>query len=207
MVKKTENTEERIIAAAKLVFIQKGLDGARMQEIADQAEINKSLLHYYFRSKDKLFNRVFSESFVQVIQTINEVFDTFNDIDSLIEAFVRNYISLLKNNPHIPHFILHELNRKPERIVEQIRRSNFDRSRVFDLISKDADSARLKPFDPVHIVVNIIALCVFPFVAQPILQGFLFNGDEAAFQEFIDQRTQHIISFLKSAIFINHSDK
>jgi len=205
MVKKTESTEDKIIAAAKRVFIRKGIDGARMQEIADEAGINKSLLHYYFRSKDKLFDRVFSESFLPVVKTINRVFESSPDINTLIEGFVTNYIILLKNNPHLPHFILHELNRNPERIVEQIQSSNFNRMRIVEVLSNDVDSNNLKPFDPIHIVVNIIALCVFPFVAQPILQGFLFNGSETDFQEFIDERTQHIIAFVKSAIFINHS--
>ena len=203
MVKKTENTEEKIIAAAKRVFIQKGMDGTRMQEIADEAGINKSLLHYYFRSKDKLFDRVFADSFWPVVQTINEVFDEAQDVDSLVEAFVGKYIGLLRDNPYIPHFIIHELNRNPERIVEQIQSSKFDRLKLIEIISKDVDSNKMKAFNPIHLVVNIVALCVFPFVAQPIIQGFLFNDSEADFQEFIDQRTQHIISFIKSAIFVN----
>ncbi len=204
MVNKTESTEEKIIAAAKIVFIRKGIDGARMQEIADEAGINKSLLHYYFRSKDKLFDRVFSESFLPVAKTINRVFEKSPDINTLIEGFVTNYIILLRKNPHLPHFILHELNRNPKRIVEQIQSSNFNKMRIVELLSNDADANNLKPFDPIHIVVNIIALCVFPFVAQPILQGFLFNDNEADFQEFINERTRHIIAFVKSAIFINH---
>ena len=205
MVKKTESTEEKIIAAAKRVFIHKGIDGARMQEIADEAGINKSLLHYYFRSKDKLFDRVFSESFMPVVKTINRVFENSQDINSLIEGFVTNYIILLKNNPHLPHFILHELNRNPKRIVEQIQSSNFNKMRIAEMLSNDVDANKLKAFNPIHIVVNIIALCVFPFVAKPILQGFLFDDNEADFQEFINERTQHIIAFVKSAIFIKHS--
>ncbi len=205
MVKKIESTEEKIITSAKSVFIRKGIDGARMQEIADEAGINKSLLHYYFRSKDKLFDRVFSESFLPVAKTISRVFESSPDINTLIEGFVTNYIILLRENPHLPHFILHELNRNPERIVEQIQSSNFNKTRIVELLSNDADANKLKAFDPIHIVVNIIALCVFPFVAQPILQGFLFNDNEADFQEFINERTQHIIAFVKSAIFINHS--
>jgi AcrR family transcriptional regulator len=205
MVKKAISTEEKIIAAAKRVFIQKGIDGARMQEIADEAGINKSLLHYYFRSKDKLFDRVFSESFIPVIKTINQIFENFQDVDSLIEDFVTNYIRLLRQNPYIPHFIIHELNRNPDRVVERIQSSNFDRTRILEIISRDVNSENLKSFDPIHIVVNIIALCVFPFVARPIIQGYMFNDNEADFEEFINERAQHIIAFVKSAIFVNQS--
>jgi len=201
MVKKTESTEEKIIAAAKQVFIQKGIDGARMQEIADTAGINKSLLHYYFRSKDKLFDRVFTESFIPVTVTINQVFERFHDIDTLIEEFVSSYIKMLRENPFIPNFIIHELNRNPQRIVEQIQASNFDHARILELLSKGFDGKKLRPFNPVHLVVNIIALCVFPFVARPIIQGFLFNDNAADFQDFIEERTAHVIAFVKNAIY------
>ncbi|MCF6342961.1 MAG: TetR/AcrR family transcriptional regulator [Bacteroidales bacterium] len=203
MVKKTVSTEEKIIAAAKKVFILKGIDGARMQEIADEAGINKSLLHYYFRSKDKLFDRVFSDSFIPVVKTINLVFEKFQDIDSLVEGFVRHYITMLRENPYIPHFIIHELNRNPDRIVEQIQSSSVNLNRIMEIISKDVEGHKLRPFKPVHVLVNIVALCVFPFVARPIIQGFLLNDSETEFREFIEERTQHIISFVKSAIFVN----
>ena len=205
MVKKTESTEEKIIAAATRVFIQKGIDGARMQEIADEAGINKSLLHYYFRSKDKLFDRVFSESFIPVVKTINLVFDSYQDIDSLIEGFVTSYIKMLRDNPFIPQFIIHELNRNPKRIVEQIQSSHLDHQQIFEMVLRNIDGNNLKPFNPVHIIVNIIALCVFPFVARPIIQGYLFDDNDADFDNFINERTQHIISFVKSAIFVNQS--
>ena len=58
-IKKDHNAEERILAAAKKVFTTKGMAGARMQDIADEAVINKALVHYYFRDKDKMFEVVF----------------------------------------------------------------------------------------------------------------------------------------------------
>ncbi len=204
MVNKTENTEEKIIAAARRVFIRKGMDGARMQEIANEAGINKALLHYYFRSKDKLFDRVFAESFMPALQTIKLVFDEAKDVDSFIEGFVRNYIALLSENPYIPHFILHEINRNPLRVVGQIKSSHFDRERIAKMVATEVNGKRIRAFDPVHMMVNLVALCVFPFVAQPIIQGFLFDGSEADYQQFIDERSRHIVLFVKSAIYLNH---
>ncbi|HEX2898201.1 MAG TPA: helix-turn-helix domain-containing protein, partial [Bacteroidia bacterium] len=63
LVSEKENTEFRILEAARHIFQQKGFDGARMQEIADTAQINKGLLHYYFKSKDALFHKVFGIAF------------------------------------------------------------------------------------------------------------------------------------------------
>ena len=70
MVEKDLNTEQKIHEAAKTVFIRKGLEGARMQEIADEAGINKALLHYYFRTKDKLFEAVFADAFYKMVPNI-----------------------------------------------------------------------------------------------------------------------------------------
>ena len=201
MVKKTENTEEKIIAAAREVFLRKGMDGARMQEIADEAGINKSLLHYYFRSKDKLFDRVFTETFKNVIDLITEVFSSSITLESFIENFVRGYTSVLIKKPYIANFVLHELSRNPQRVVEHINLTNFDKLKLASLISSE-DKNTIRQFNPIQIIVDILALCIFPFVAKPIIKGFMFDGDIEEYNIFIDQRTQHIIEFVKSAVFI-----
>ena len=93
-------TEKIILEAARLVFIRKGFDGARMQEIADEARINKALLHYYFRSKDKLFMAIF----VDVIQafissSVKFIQDPGHSVFDKIRLFVEKYISLIQENP------------------------------------------------------------------------------------------------------------
>lgn len=201
MVKKTENTEQKIIHAAREVFIIKGMDGARMQEIANEAGINKSLLHYYFRSKDKLFERVFTDTFSSVVETINNVFLISDSLESFIENFVIAYTSVLIEKPFIPNFVLHELSRNPQRIVNHINSSNFDKAKIISLIaSQEIDYVR--PFDPVQVIVDIISLSIFPFVARPLITGFIFDDDKVAFEKFIEERSQHIIDFVKAAIFI-----
>jgi len=202
MVNTPEKTEEKIIAAAKRVFIKKGMDGARMQEIADEAGINKSLLHYYFRSKDKLFEEVFSDSFQQVIMTVKLVLDNADSVDSFVEKFVKNYIGIIRENPIIPQFVIHELNRNPERIVKQMQKSDFDPEKLFGLIMGETKTNHMSAFDPMHLVVNLLAMCIFPFIARPIIQGFLFGGDEDLFENFIDERIEHITAFVKQAVLL-----
>jgi TetR/AcrR family transcriptional regulator len=201
LVKIIENTEDKIIAAARKVFLIKGMDGARMQEIADEAGINKSLLHYYFRSKNKLFDRVFTDTFKSVIETINEVFSKSETLETFIENFVVGYTSVLREKPYIPNFVLHELNRNPHRIVEHITSSNFDKKRLVSLIASETEST-VRPYNPLQLIVDIIALCIFPFAAKPIISGFLFEGDVEAYNSFIEERTQHIIDFVKASVFI-----
>lgn len=201
MVKKIENTEQKVIDAAREVFIKKGFDGARMQEIADEAGINKSLLHYYFRSKDKLFERVFTDAFSGVIATINNVFVISDTFESFIENFVVGYNSVLREKPFMPNFVLHEITRNPNRVMNHLSSANFDKEKIISLIvSQDAEKVR--PFDPIQIIVNVISLSIFPFVARPLITGMMFDGDTEAFESFLDSRTQHIIEFVKQAVFI-----
>jgi len=199
-VKKAENTEERIINAARKVFRQKGMDGARMQEIADEAGINKSLLHYYFRSKSKLFDKVFNETFKSVTIVINKVFATSDTLESLIDNFVVNYTSTLREKPYIPNFVLHELSRNPQRFIELITSTDFDKAKIVSLVAAESEDT-IEAFDPIQIIIDIIALCVFPFVAKPIIEGFIFDGNNDEYNSFVELRTQHIIEFVKKAVF------
>ncbi len=111
------NTEDRILEAAKEVFIAKGFDGARMQEIADTAEINKALLHYYFRNKDKLFEAVFEETLLQIGPMVLSFVNEPIPLEVKIWKFVDDYIEIIRNNPKLPLFILNEIHVNPDRIL------------------------------------------------------------------------------------------
>ncbi|MEJ2593889.1 MAG: TetR/AcrR family transcriptional regulator [bacterium] len=197
---KSNPTEEHIIAAAKEVFVRKGYDGARMQEIADEAEINKALLHYYFRSKDKLFEKVFEMVFREVFNTLATSLFTVDDFEEFLESLVYNYTETLKNKPYLPQFILHELNRNPDRMVELLQESQFDREKLFELIRKAEQQGVLVYHHPIHLITNILSLCVFPFIAKPIIKGFMLQGDEESFRKYIDERPEHILQFVRASI-------
>ena len=92
-------TEEKILEAAKKVFVNKGYDGARMQQIADEAGINKSLLHYYFRSKDKLFEAVFQETLLRIGPMVLSFVNEPIPLEVKIWKFVDDYIEIIKNKP------------------------------------------------------------------------------------------------------------
>lgn len=204
MVNERINTEQKIIIAARNVFIKKGMDGARMQEIADEAGINKSLLHYYFRSKDKLFTRVFSDIFSGVMETINTVFENSVSLRDFIEKFVTGYTHMLISKPYIPNFVFHELTQNPQRILEYFNSTNFNRKKIIELLANE-DTSNIRPYDPIQLIVDILSLCVFPFVARPIIKGLIFEGDEQLFNNFISERTDHIIDFVNKSVFIENN--
>ena len=195
-----QNTEDKIVDAAKTVFVQKGMDGARMQHIADEAGINKALLHYYFRTKDKLFEKVFTIIFKDIFSIFEQAASEEVSFEEFLEGFIRHYINMLKSRPYIPQFVIHELNRNPERIVKLMQGSNFDKQRLFNLINKAVEDEIIRPIHPVHLITNILALCIFPFVAKPIITGFVMDGDKTKYQQYIDERPDEVVAFVKKAV-------
>lgn len=199
---KEQNTEDKIVDAAKTVFIQKGMDGARMQEIANEAGINKALLHYYFRTKAKLFEKIFSLVFKDIFEVLEMAVLKELDFEQFLEQFITEYIMLLKRKPYIPQFVIHELNRNPERIVEEMKSTRFDKQLLFDLIEQASEDKLIRPIPPVHLITNILSMCVFPFVARPIITGFALDGDKEKYKTYIDERPEQVVAFVKNAIFL-----
>lgn len=198
-IKHTE-TEVLILDAARKVFLENGFDGSTMQMISTEAGINKALLHYYYRSKDRLFEAVFIEAFSQMIPNLMKIFFSEIPFEDKIRAFVDAYISSLMQYPQIPQFILHELHRNPQRIVELIKSTGLNPQFVFGMIKQEMDQGNILPMDPKQLMVNMLSLCIFPFAARPMIQGFIFQNDKAAFDHFLIERKKSVADFILKAI-------
>jgi TetR/AcrR family transcriptional regulator len=125
MTDKDKQTEERIFEAATIVFEEEGMTGARMQNIANRAGINKALLHYYFRTKDHLFDAVFTKLAKKMFMKFAPIFNENLSIEDKIRFFFREHIDFLKQNPRLPGFILNEINRNPQRIKKLLSNVDF----------------------------------------------------------------------------------
>lgn len=200
-----KDTEEKILEAAKKVFIRKGMDGTRMQEIADEAGINKSLLHYYFRSKNKLFEEVFKGSIGAFFPKVaNMMLAESISLSDKIKFFVNEYIDMLSENPFLPSFILSELNRDPDALLQlfndHVNHSDYKDMHTFSQKLMGNNPQDFGFADVRHLIVNMLGLCVFPFMAKPLLIGVLFNEDEKAFQKFLDERKEVVVNFILNSI-------
>lgn len=196
------STEQQILEAAKSVFLEKGMDGARMQEIADRAGINKALLHYYFRSKDKLFITIFRNIIRNLFEQINLHLQNNDDVFEFIEKFVTTYIAMLDQNVYLPNFILNEMNRNHENIVQIFESEQVIRNlpKLEQMIKKSVETGRIVPVTAQNLIVDMIGLCVFPVVAKPVILNFLFQGNTAAHTEFMNNRSKHVIYLLKQSL-------
>ena len=196
------DTEKRILNAAIKIFQEKGFDGTRMQEIADEAVINKSLLHYYFRSKDKLFEAVFTDAFIKFIPKISLLIASDLPLKEKIARFVESYFYLLTENPHLPHFVFHEVFRNPSKMISLIREAGIRPELFYQSIQKEIDAGFIRPVDPKDLIVNILAMCIFPFIGQPVIQGFLFQNDAQQYKMFLEERKKTVVDFVISSIYI-----
>lgn len=197
------NTEELIIEAAKKIFIQRGLAGARMQDIADEAGINKAMLHYYYRSKDKLFELVFNEAIGNVIGRLGQVLRQDMPMLEKIPAIVDNYINGLMEAPYLPLFVLNEINQQPEAFVQRLKaQANFaDIMKFMKDIVEAGKKGEIKEVSPVQLFLNIVSMCVFPFMGRPVVQGVL-QLDNVQYNMILEDRkrviTEVIFAWIKA---------
>lgn len=201
MVKKQdETTESTILAAARVVFHKHGMAGARMQQIADEAGINKALLHYYFRSKEKLFKAVFLEGFKTIVPRMNSIFDSDMPLFSKIETFAEQYISFILQNPFLPAFVIQEMNNNPHFAKEYLSSLSKPNPRQFmQQIKKEVDAGNIRPVDPLQLILNIFSLCLFPFMAGTMIQE-VTGMNKKQYQQILTQRKKEVAQFIINAI-------
>jgi len=196
-----ENTEGQILIAAREVFIAKGYEGARMQEIADKAGINKALLHYYFRNKENLFDAVFSEVAAHLFPAVRQLLESDLAIKEKISFFVKIYLSALYENPYIPTFVINTLNSNPERFLKYIQKSGINPMMLQKQIDEEASRGIIRPIKAEHLLVNTIAMCLFPFVARPIIQN-IFQMSDTQYQAYLELRQAEVIDFVHKSLAV-----
>lgn len=197
---KTEKAEIEILNAAKKIFQQKGMAGARMQEIADEAGINKAMLHYYYRSKEMLFEAVFKSAFLLLAPQLNAILNDDSSVEDKIKNFTFNYVSFMMKHPYLPNFIIQELNRKEDFILKLKENTGFPNLEKFKAkIDSEINQGILNPIEADQLFVNIIALNIFPFLGKPLIKAFA-DKDDKAFKEFIESRKTEVANFIINSI-------
>ena len=194
------SAEDKILTAAKHVFENKGMAGARMQEIADEAKINKSLLHYYYRSKQLLFEAVFKKAFNKLSPQINTILNSDQSICEKIKNFSNNYTVFMIKHPYLPNFILQELNRNPEFVKDLISIKTFPSIKNFKKQINDAvKEGKIRPIEAEQLFINILALNIFPFIGAPLIKGFI-NATDKEYKNILKSRKTEVSDFIIQSI-------
>jgi len=198
--KDDKSAEQKILDAAKQVFMESGLDGARMQDIADKAGINKALLHYYFRSKDKLFERIFIEEAQKFMPKVTTIMLSELTLFEKIEKFMGEYIDTLIQNPMLANFILNEIHRNPKEMMTKIwGNTRPPIEKVEEHVAKLVKKGEIKPIKGYELMVNMVSLCIFPFLARPMVQ-WITKTNDAEFIKMMQQRKKTVVQFVIDSI-------
>lgn len=193
-------TEEKIFDAARIVFQKKGFAGSRMQEIADEAGINKAMLHYCFKNKQLLFESVFMKAFSQLAPQVNMIFNSDESVFEKIRKFTFSYISFVIDHPFIPQFVIQEMNNNPEFVMKFMNHNNRPNPNLLiSQIEKEIALGILKPIQPKQLVLDIFSMTVFPFAAQMMVKNIIQISD-SEFNQLMEERKTSIAEQIINSI-------
>ena len=201
-------TEERILAAARTVIIRRGTSGARMREIAQEADVNPALLHYYFRSKDRLAEAVFQQAARRLFPPVIALLGSDDPLETKVERVVEHELRVLMENPFLPGYVLAELNQHPERarhLVEALMGARVEGFapqvfvRLAAQIGERVAAGTMRPITADQFVMNLLSLCVFPFAARPMFCAVL-QLDADGFAAMIERRREALVPFFLAAL-------
>jgi len=190
-MKYSTEVESRILLAAERVFYRKGKDGASMQEIAVEANITRTSLNYYYRTKDKLFEAVFRKTMMLFIPEIGSLINEDQSFRDFLINMVNVIIDTMMQNPHIPIFVLQELSSNPERMPKIVSDMGLSPDMAVSTFSRNEDLTNLS-ISPMDVVLNVISMSIFPFAAKPMLLALMFQGDEEAYYKAMGFRKEVI---------------
>ena len=202
------NSEERIKAAARKVFHQKGYAGTRTRDIAEEAGINHAMVNYYFRSKEKLFQIVMIETMTYFFQGISAILnEETTSLEQKIEQVVAKYIDLLLEEPELPTFVFNEVRTNPEPFIENspiykaLQNSVLARQYAEAVASGEISEPNL-----LQMVLNVISLVIFPFITQPILI-VLNKMDNEQYKTLMLERKKLIPQWIKAMLFVEEKSE
>jgi TetR/AcrR family transcriptional regulator len=203
MMQELNEAEHKIVEAATQVFLEKGKAGARTQTIADLAGINKSLLHYYFRTKEKLYNIVSERIIRRVFDGVLGKISEETEFEIWLPAFVHSYLETISKNPMVSRFMLWEIEAGGGRIAEIVKAvlgtDSVEHNPIFRIVDKAVKEGKIRPLDPVQFIISLLAMCIYPYVARPILEKII-PGLEISSESFRAEREQAILDLVWNGV-------
>ena len=195
------NTEAKIKAAARVVFHKKGFAATRTRDIAEEAKINLALLNYYFRSKQKLFELIMFETVTGFLQNIGIVFnDETTTLEKKIQLVAENYIDTIIAEPEIPLFIMSELRSHGPGFLDKLPTANSILQSAFIKQYKEAaKNGKLIEPNPLHFLMNLMGLVVFPFISSPMIKK-IGKLNDRGFEKLMQERKLLIPVWMKAML-------
>ena len=198
---KDTTTEKKIKEAAKSVFYSKGFEGCSSREIAQSAGLNVALVNYYFRSKNKLFQEIFSEALDEFIESMVKVFNTDLSLIEKLTIFIEKEFDFLAKHPELPNFIINELNRDENCALEQSQ--YFEKVRdtgIFEQMKMAQDEGEMISIDLTSVILLILSNCQYPVMSKNFMQSIVPTTN-ANYALLLKAHKVHVIEMLVSYLF------
>jgi TetR/AcrR family transcriptional regulator len=194
-------TRERILDAAHTVFLKKGTANSRTQEIADEAGINKALLHYYFGTKSALADAVFERALGTIAPLIFGILaDPNRSLEEKVNDVVREQIAFHGARPYLAGYMLSEMHAEPERVSRVFsKRGGVPLDVLRQQLREAAKGGRIRPISAEQFVVNLMGLLIFPFAIRPAL-GALLSINESNWPAFLEERRRLLPAFFLAGL-------
>ncbi|HLT75196.1 MAG TPA: TetR/AcrR family transcriptional regulator [Ohtaekwangia sp.] len=187
-----QQTQDLIKETAKSLFFKKGYLKATTQEIADEAGVNRALIHYYFRSRDQLLEMLLDESLCEKKERVRTILSSDLPFREKIALYIDVVVDYALEFPFLEPFIISETARNPEKISEFCSK---DRGKSSELIGPQLEEEirkkRIAPISPEHFMVNLSAMCHYPLLAKSVLKT-IHGMTEAGFKKFLMERKKVI---------------
>lgn len=193
-----ESTEVRIKKAARIVFLKKGLDRARTQEIADLAAVNHSLIPYYFKSKQKLFDIILAEVFNEFIAKVEKVVNDGNtNFETKVYLLVDRYSEMVLESPYLPLYSITVIRKGNSAVITYTKqmRIMLHHSVMARQLKQEVEAGKFKPATLAQVIMNIVSLTLFPALAAPVLQ-IVGDMKEVHYIQLIESRQKHIAEWV-----------
>ena len=188
-------------AAAKN-FVYKGYSGARMQQIADDAGVNKALLHYYFQSKELLFRQVKEDALSWFASLSGVVLEKqAGTLKQRLQLLVDRFLQVMLRKPFLPGFILQEAQQHPELMYPNLEGYTAELGALQQEITEEASLGRMQAVDARELLVNMYSVGFLPFLAMPLISQVLYTGGEEALGQLLDQRKKAVEELVLERVF------
>ncbi len=191
------DTEELIKDTAKKVFFKEGKLHATTQDIADAAGINRASIHYYFRSRKQLFDKVFEEAVREMQSKLRGVMNQDLPLRATIESVMDFFLQRSIEHPYLELFMIAELNTDPTIYLKMMPADEMKKRRLKLKAEIDAEveGGRMKPIKPEHFIINMMSLCSFPLLAKSIVKNAASLSEEE-YNQFIKERKKVILRLI-----------
>lgn len=194
-------TEEKIKEAARVVFYKKGYAATRTRDIAEEAGINLALLNYYFRSKEKLFDMIMLETVTSFMHTMATILNNEKStLEKKVELVASHYIDFISKEPNIPIFMLSEIRNNAGGLLEKLPIKQIVMNSAFFKQHQEAVAkGKITEPNPLHFLMNLLGLVIFPFIVQPLLQG-IGGLNDTQYNKLMQERKKLIPVWIKATM-------